>query len=132
VLHGPEELGYPPLTEAMVNIRATLDEAARCRILPPHFATQLTEIAKSLFYKERTYDAVWEAAVEAGIPETLLQDLVAWLPAGRIDQKRRDAEMMLDAIRAHLATPVAPLCVAYTLAETAAWEAARRRVSSSC
>ena len=24
VLHGPEELGYPPLTEAMVNIRATL------------------------------------------------------------------------------------------------------------
>ena len=29
VLHGPEELGYPPLTEAMVNIRATLREAAR-------------------------------------------------------------------------------------------------------
>jgi hypothetical protein len=22
VLHGPEELGYPPLTEALVNIRA--------------------------------------------------------------------------------------------------------------
>src|SRR5258707_11235944 len=26
VLHGPEELGYPALTEAMVNIRATLDK----------------------------------------------------------------------------------------------------------
>ena len=29
VLHGPEELGYPPVTEAMVNIRATLAAAAR-------------------------------------------------------------------------------------------------------
>ena len=29
VLHGPAELGYPPLTEAMVNIRATLAAAAR-------------------------------------------------------------------------------------------------------
>ena len=28
VLHGPEELGYPPLTEAMVNIRATFEAAA--------------------------------------------------------------------------------------------------------
>src|SRR5882672_7236778 len=29
VLHGPAELGYPPVTEAMVNIRATLAAAAR-------------------------------------------------------------------------------------------------------
>ncbi|HXO03987.1 MAG TPA: TfuA domain-containing protein, partial [Stellaceae bacterium] len=29
VLHGPEELGYPPVTEAMVNIRATLAAAMR-------------------------------------------------------------------------------------------------------
>src|SRR5207302_7200546 len=33
VLHGPEELGYPALTEAMVNIRATFAEAARCGVL---------------------------------------------------------------------------------------------------
>ena len=31
VLHGPEELGYPPLTDAMVNIRATLAEASSAR-----------------------------------------------------------------------------------------------------
>ena len=31
VLHGPEELGYPPLTEAMVNIRATFEAAVRSR-----------------------------------------------------------------------------------------------------
>ena len=33
VLHGPEELGYPPLTDAMVNIRATLAAATRERII---------------------------------------------------------------------------------------------------
>src|ERR1041385_4660102 len=61
VLHGPEELGYPPLTEAMVNIRATSDEAVRAGVLAPDLAAQLTEIAKSLFYKERTNDLIYEA-----------------------------------------------------------------------
>ena len=42
VLHGPEELGYPAVTEAMVNIRATLDKAVAEGVIdqrarrPPH------------------------------------------------------------------------------------------------
>jgi hypothetical protein len=103
VLHGPEELGYPPLTEAMVNIRATLGDAARCGILAPDLAAQLIKIAKSLFYKERTYDVVLQHAAASGLSATTLHGLSAWLPAGRIDQKRRDAEALLAAIRAHLA-----------------------------
>jgi hypothetical protein len=124
VLHGPEELGYPPLTEAMVNIRATVAEAQRRRILPPEAAVQLTGVAKALFYKDRTYDAVLRVAT-ASIAAAPLRDFTAWLREGRVDQKRRDAEAMLDAIRSHLAAPP-PLRVSYTLAETAAWEAARR------
>src|SRR5438270_1838145 len=58
VLHGPEELGYPPLTEAMINIRATLAEAVRSGVVDPDLAERLTDIAKALFYKERTYEAV--------------------------------------------------------------------------
>jgi hypothetical protein len=102
VLHGPEELGYPPLTEAMVNIRATLDEAARIGILPPDLAARLTEIAKSLFYKERTYDAVLQKTAGSGLPAAPLRDLTNWLPTSRIDQKRLDAVALL-ATRAHLA-----------------------------
>jgi hypothetical protein len=132
VLHGPEELGYPALTEAMVNIRATLDEAARLSILGPDLAAQLTDLAKSLFYKERTYQAVLQTAAASALPAVPLRDLAAWLPEGRIDRKRRDAEMMADAIRAHVAAEIPPLRVAYELAETAAWEAARRGVFSSC
>src|SRR4029077_11589114 len=55
VLHGPEKLGYPPVTEAMVNIRATLAVAVRDRILSPQAAAALADNAKAVFYKERTY-----------------------------------------------------------------------------
>jgi hypothetical protein len=128
VLHGPEEIGYPSLTEAMVNIRATLAGAQRRGILAPEAAARLTDIAKALFYKHRTYDAVLRAASEAGLPATPLREFSAWLPQGRIDRKRLDAEAMLKAIRAHLAAKVPPLRVSFKLAETAAWEAARRHI----
>jgi hypothetical protein len=118
VLHGPEELGYPPLTEAMVNIRATSDEAVRAGALAPDRAAHLTAIAKSLFYKERTYDAVLQCATLSGLPETSLADFAAWLPSNRIDQKRRDADALRAAIRSHLAAAPPPLRISYTLAET--------------
>jgi hypothetical protein len=126
VLHGPEELGYPPLTEAMVNIRETLAEAARHDIIPAETATRMTEIAKTIFYKERSYEAMLRAAADTGLPSALLCAVAEWLPVGRIDRKRLDAEAMLDAIHAHLASGRRPLKVSYTLAETVAWEAARR------
>src|SRR4029077_5625310 len=90
VLHGPEELGYPPVTEAMVNIRATLAEAARSGIIAPALAASLTDTAKELFYKERSYEAVMQSAAAAGLPEDALRDFADWLPGGRIDQTRRE------------------------------------------
>jgi hypothetical protein len=124
LLHGPEELGYPPLTEAMVNIRATLTEAMRQNILAPQLAECLSMIAKSLFYKERTYGAIFVAAASE-FPKADVRDLADWLPHGRINQKRLDAEAMIAAIRAHLGAGAAPLKVTYKLAETVAWQAAR-------
>jgi hypothetical protein len=125
VLHGPEELCYLPLTEAMVNIHATLIEAVRVGILASEQAIRLAEIAKSIFYKERTYDALLQGAAASGLPPAALRDFGAWLSSGHIDQKRRDAEAMLCVIRAHLAAAPPPLRISYTLAETAAWRCAR-------
>ena len=127
VLHGPEELGYPALTDAMVNIRVTFDQAARADILTPGSAARLTEIAKSLFYKDRTYDAVRDRAAASGLPASTLRDFAAWLSSNRSDQKRRDAEALLTAIHSSLSEGLPPLRVTYALAETVAWQAARRR-----
>ena len=126
VLHGPEELGYPPVSDAMVDIRASLAAAASDSIIAPALAASLEDIVKRLFYKERSYQAIVRCAAAAGLPATALKAFADWLPAGRIDQKRRDAEGMLDAIRAHLKAGVRPLRVSYRLAETAAWQAAKR------
>ena len=129
VLHGPDELGYPPLTEAMVNMRATFEEAARVGVLAPDMAAQLTAIAKSLFYKDRTHDAVLQRAAASGLSAPILRAVAAWLPSGRIDQKHRDAEALLAAIRDHLDAAPPPLRVSYTLAATVAWRMARRAAS---
>jgi hypothetical protein len=130
VLHGPAELGYPPVTEAMVNIRATLAAAAESGILAPQSAADLALLAKGLFYKERTWETVLGLAATRGWPAMLLQEIRTWLPTGRIDQKRADAEAMLAAMRAHLAAGGGPLKVAYRLANTVAWQAARRQATA--
>jgi hypothetical protein len=124
VLHGPEELGYPSLTEAMVNIRATFEAAVRAGVVEAALGARLGDIAKGLFYKKRSHDAVLREAAAAGIPAVVLNRLSDWLLAGRIDQKRADAEALVGAVAAHLDAGIAPLRVSYCMAETVAWRAA--------
>jgi len=122
VLHGPEELGYPGVTEAMVDIRATVTAAVSDGVITAERASALIAAAKGLFYKERTY-----AAVLRHLPERERAAFADWLPQGRVDRKRLDAEAMVAAIRGELTAGVVPLRVSYSLAESAAWRAARRR-----
>jgi hypothetical protein len=122
VLHCPEELGYPPVTDAMVNIRATLAQAARFGIVEPYMAGQLIDIAKALFYQARTYAAVFHAAGEKGLPSAPLAEFEKWLPKGRVDQKSCDALEMMNAVHEQLTTSILPLRVAYKYANTIAWE----------
>jgi hypothetical protein len=118
ILHGPEELGYPAVTEAMVNIRATFDKAVAAGVLDGWLVARLTEIAKALFYKERSWEAILARAAASGLPPIPLDDLAVWLPAGRVDQKMTDAQEMISTIRAHLAAGVSPLTVDYRFQDT--------------
>jgi hypothetical protein len=126
VLHGPAELGYPAVTEAMVNIRATLAAAARDAIVGHRALERLTTMAKALFYKERTWRSVVDAVAAASDDATALAAFETWLPSGRVDQKRRDALAMVEAVATHVAAGITPLKVDYELADTAAWQAVRR------
>jgi hypothetical protein len=127
VLHGPDELGYPLLTEAMVNIRATLDKAVAEGIFNSALAARLAGIAKALFYKERSWDTILRLAAGCGLPPMPLDDFATWLRAWTIDQKRADALEMTAAIRAHLASGVTPLSVQYPFRDTGYHQAAARR-----
>jgi hypothetical protein len=126
VLHGPAEIGYPAVTDAMVDIRATLSAAVHEAIVTAAFAADLTAIAKALFYQARTYRALLAAAASHGADGAALSRFEHWLAIGRVNQKRRDALAMLEAISALMAAGVPPLKVDYELADTAAWRAAIR------
>ena len=127
VLHGPEELGYPAVTEAMVNIRATLDKAAVEGVLDGWLVAALTEIGKTLFYKKCSWDATFRVAHAHGLPAPPLSDLAAWLRTGQVDQKRLDALEMIAAIRAHLERGVTRSVVSYRFANTGYHQAAMHR-----
>ena len=127
VLHGPAELGYIQLTEAMVNVRATIGRASDAGMIDPGFAAALTDVAKTLFYKDRTYSRIIDRAAERGLPNETLRRFAEWLPAGQVDQKRRDALAMIEAVEKHLAAGVPPLAVSYDFVHTIYWEEARQR-----
>ncbi|MBV8120173.1 MAG: TfuA domain-containing protein [Alphaproteobacteria bacterium] len=127
VLHGPEELGYPAVTEAMVNIRATLDKAVAEGVLDRRLVARLTELGKTLFYKERSWDGILALAAGRGLPSMPLDEFMVWLGHGKVDQKRIDALEMLAAIREHLAAGITPLSVSYRFQDTGYHKAATRR-----
>ncbi len=56
-----------------------------------------------------------------------LARLRQFLPGGRVDAKRRDGLVLLDAVRELLGTSLAPLAVSYHFADTDAWRSIRRR-----
>jgi len=98
LLHGPAELGYVPLSIAMVNVRATCRAARDCGVVSPIMHDHLVTTAKSIFYKDRTWQSVL-AAVQNGPPGTEnLSAFTHWLADHEIDQKRLDALCLLDCL----------------------------------
>ncbi|WP_224365047.1 TfuA-like protein [Hyalangium versicolor] len=130
VVHAPEEAGFRTLSEAMVNIRATLAGAERAGVLRTEARVTLERIAKGLYYPERSYPTVLSQAAREGIPDAELERLRGWLPHGHVNQKREDALAMLRTMREELASHPGPKQVTYSLARTDAWEEACRRVGA--
>ncbi|MEK0083293.1 TfuA-like protein [Benzoatithermus flavus] len=108
VQHGPAELGYPALSEALVNIRATLAAAERAGVIDGALRAELESLGKALFYPERSWGALLAGARARALPAEPLSTLEAWLPANRVNQKRSDALALLEALRHRTAQPARP------------------------
>jgi hypothetical protein len=131
VLHGPAEVDYVPVTEAMVNVRSTVDCALQSGIVEPSVAAVLVSTAKSLFYKDRTYELILKRAAECGLAWEELERFADWLSCGKIDQKRIDAKEMLSAIVSHMRTEATLFQPSYQFAHTFAWEEARQMIEQA-
>jgi hypothetical protein len=98
--YGPPELGYPALSEPLVNIRATL-QAATPEVITPEERDQLIEFIKELYFLERSFAALAESGPAAEWPAERRHRLAEFLRQGRIDQKREDAVAALTNVATH-------------------------------
>jgi hypothetical protein len=123
VLHGPAETGFLTLSEAMVNIRATLAQAASSGIIDELARDRLVAALKAAPYPDRNLSAPLPAGCDACLDDAARDRLARWLPTGRVDVKAADARAMLAAIKELGADPP-PFVPSFRLEETAAWRAA--------
>lgn len=116
VLHSPAALGFKPLSEPMVSVRATVLRAREEGVLPAETAIELVALAKSLNYRDRLWDRI--TAPADAMPG--MDAFQRWLPQGAVDAKGDDAREMLSLMAQHLQDdphiPAAPARVERTLA----------------
>ncbi|KUG20422.1 MAG: TfuA-related McrA-glycine thioamidation protein [Methanomicrobiaceae archaeon] len=87
-----------PLSEPLVNIRATLLRAERDGIITGDAHRVLLEAARARYFPDRTYDGMQQDARGLVDPDVLGR-FSAWLEHGRVDLKREDAIRALERIR---------------------------------
>lgn len=100
VRHAPAELEYLPVSEAMVNIRSTLEAACRQRVIPDSTRDALVQIGRDTPYWERSYPGLLSKGAQAGLPKEEMEGLNAYVSAHRVDQKKEDALALLRRVAA--------------------------------
>jgi hypothetical protein len=87
-LHGPAEMDNLPLTEALVNVEATLRRLMAEEAIDEAFFAGAMRAARSIFFKELSFEAV---AARLAIDDARRRAFVDAAHAHRVDQKRADA-----------------------------------------
>jgi len=101
VTHGPKELGYKVFSDAMVNIRCTLDAAKNDGVIDDHHYRLIKEVAEKMHYKERTYDSIKDNIERCLISHSsdMLNNFFCWVDgSGKVDVKQEDAILLLNEI----------------------------------
>lgn len=125
VVHGAAEDGYRALSDALVDIRATLAAAAAQSVITAESAGALVALARRTFYAQRSFARLLQEAT--GVDAGEIAALRGWLPGGRVDRKRRDALDMLRAIGELRARDPGPKQVSYHFSYTDVWDQVARR-----
>ena len=127
VIHAPAELGGVALSDAMVDLRATLDAAETAHVIAPSDRRLLTETLKRRPFAERSYAALLEDAARLLDAATAYR-LADWLPDNKVARKRLDAIEMLQAMAALLADEPPPFTTDFVMQQPLFW----RRFVARC
>lgn len=95
ITHGPAELGYPPLSLALVDLEDVVDRLSAESAIVDDDAEELLKAGRAMHFKDRSWSAVLSSATRsAHRRETLQLEIDASGPA----VKTRDALALLGAI----------------------------------
>ena len=122
VLHGPAELGYPSVTEALVNVRANLSRARAKGVLSNDARKRVLQSAMAIYYKDRTWERILAKAVADGVANDDAARLKDWMKKNSFDLKRRDAGALIRLVKAREASFSQPLRVSYAFEDTSFWQ----------
>jgi hypothetical protein len=93
--HAPAEMAYLPLSEPLVNVRATLVQALQRAVITPEEHDKLQLAAEKIFFKDRTYRYLVQAAI-ADADRAL--EILASLRADPANPKLDDARRLVEAV----------------------------------
>lgn len=128
LVHEPAERGYVSRSIALVNLRATFEKAEREGVLSAEECDGLIAALKGLFYPRRDLHAL-RSAVSKLLPPQSAARFERWFAqTGLVDQKRIDAEAMLQRLTAEAGAPAKR--PGFRLAETDAWHTLRKSMDS--
>ncbi|WP_439601570.1 TfuA-like protein [Devosia sp.] len=91
ISHGPEELGYPPLTEPLVNVKPTLDRLRSLRLISEPEQLRIWDRACRLYFKDRS--------IEALLPAEERPEILAAYRRHRINRKAEDALLLVAELK---------------------------------
>lgn len=126
VSHAGSEFAFRPGSEAMVDIRYTLEKALAAGVIGAETRAAIESVAKATFYPDRRYESILRNCAEASDSIVELDAFRKWLPGGRSSLKRADAIAMLRVIKRRLHRGLEPMRVRYSFENSSMWMSASR------
>jgi hypothetical protein len=122
LVHASAAENFRPMSEPMVNLRATFTLARDIGALTSDECALLIATAKQRYFPDRRWPEILTAAAAQGVSAATAERLTAFIVDNYVDLKRRDAVLVLELIR-DLPDPLPPAVPpGFTLERTASFD----------
>lgn len=121
VTHTVEGNRFIAVSEALVNVRASVAAAHSANVIDEAFCRQVVEVAASTFYRDRRWDVVFESLLHQGGDRGTIDRLQTWLEDNSVDVKRSDALSLVDRVIELGAGGQGPKSTSFTFSRTRYW-----------